>query len=206
MNPTELIILIVLAALVVLALSLGKKRGDDSRSARMMKKYETMTREVFDSIPEGEYTEAMVCHVLAQTTTSRHPDPLACLADMSHGYTVAYCVWLICKELATADFATLMQSRSRDALELAADGMDAVGAPESAAALRTLQTAYAADIAEETYDTAAAYKAAEEAFHTAVVKEQPLGLCEGYIVDHADELIDDPQAAEVSDELPPQEP
>ncbi len=176
----EYAILIVLLVITMLALRrIGARRGEDTRAARMMKEYKVMTRDKLEAAPEGELVDAVVCRVLARAEDSRRPDPVTVLADLQHGSTVVYTVWVACKEMATGDFAALMHSRSKDVAALAADGFDAIGAAACAAAWRVL-LAGAEDV-----------PAAEKAFREAVGAEQPLALCEGYIRDHAEEFIDE---------------
>ncbi len=176
----EYILLVVLLIVVLLALrKIGSRHGENTRAARLMKEYKVMTRDKLDAAPEGELVDAVGSRVLARAEDTRRPDPVKVLADMEHGSTVVYSVWIACKEMASGDFAALMHSRSRDVAALAADGFDAIGATECAAAWRALL-----DGAEEV-------AAAEKSFRLAVGEEQPLALCETYIRDHAEEFIDE---------------
>lgn len=175
----EFVVLVALLIVTMLALrKVGARRGEDTRAARLMKQYKVMTREKLDAAPEGELVDAVVCRVLARAEDARRPDPVKELANMEHGSTVVYSVWVACKEMAAGDFTALMHSRSRDIAALAADGFDAIGAVGCAQAWRTLVEG-TADMDE-----------AESAFRRAVGAEQPLALCEGYIRDHAEEFID----------------
>ncbi len=176
----EYVLLIALLIVTILALrKVGARRGEDTRAARLMKKYKVMTREMLDNVPEGELVDAVVCRVLARAEDARRPDPVKVLTDMEHGSTVVYSVWVVCKEMAAGDFATMMHSRSREMAALAADGFDAIGAPGCAGAWRAL------------LEGAEDMPGAEKAFREAVGAEQPLALCEDYIRDHAEEFIDE---------------
>ena len=174
-------LLVLVAVLVLLASRLGKRFGQESRSARLMKKYACMTAEVFDGIPEDERVTAMVCHVLSVAAKTRRPHVVKVLAAMSHGYTVVYSVWAVCNELARGDFAALMSTPTKELVEPAGEAMTAIGAPRTAAALEAMRTAYAEG---QTND------AAMEEYRLAVQEETPLSLCEQYIVDHRDEFVE----------------
>ena len=182
-NNKSLIILLLLLAVVLLLLRrTGQKRGKESRAAHLMKQYEHMTREKLLAVPEGELVEAVVCRVLAKADASRRPDPLRTLAELAHGSTVVYTVWAVCREMAAGDFAALRRTATWKLADRATEAFRAVGA---AATAETWQRLLAAgeDVAE-----------AEAAFHQAVEQEQPLGLCEQYILDHVDEFLDESPA------------
>ena len=167
----------IMAALVVcmFAISrLGRRRSDDSRSAKLMKKYKTLTPELLADTPDYELVEAVVAHVLAEAAESRKPDPLYTLSRKPQPYLVVYSVWAVCKEMAAGDARSLQSRRAQGVTAVAADGFEAVGAPLCAAAFRELL---------ETGE--------EQAFRAAVQQEQPLALCETYIRDHAEEFIDE---------------
>lgn len=181
MDWKQIGLIVAVLALVVLAQRLGKRHGQGTRSARLMKKYAVITRETFETIPEDELVEAVVSRVLARAAKDRRPDPVKTLAGMEHGSTVVYSVWAVCKEMAAADFAALMATATRELVEPAREAMTAMGAVRCAGALETMRAAFAAG--EE-------YTEAEQTFRVAVTEETPLSLCEGYIRDHADEFID----------------
>ena len=181
MGWPELIILVILAIGVLFLMNWGKKKGDDSRSARLMEKYKEMTAEEFDAIADDELVDAVVCRVLGRAAEQRRPDPVRELAALEHGSTVVYAVWAVCREMAAGDYATLTRTATWEVADLAADGFEEIGAPACAAAWRTLLTGEAADLTE-----------AEAAFHRAVESECPLTLCVPYIRDHASEFIDTP--------------
>ena len=180
-------LLVLVAVLVLLASRLGKRFGQESRSARLMKKYACMTAEVFDGIPEDERVTAMVCHVLSVAAKTRRPHVVKVLASVSHGYTVVYSVWAVCNELARGDFAGLMSTPTKELVEPAREAMQAIGAADCAAALEAMRVAYA-----EGQEDAEA----EGAYRLAVAKETPLSLCEEYIRDHREEFLDGKPAEE----------
>ncbi|MBE6778633.1 MAG: hypothetical protein E7541_04515 [Ruminococcaceae bacterium] len=170
----EHIVLIVLLVLVLIALRrVGSHRGEETRAARLMKEYKIMTAEKLAAAPEGELADAVVSRILARAQEMRRPDPVTVLADMEHGNTVVYSVWVVCKEMAAGDARSLQSRRARSVTALAAESLEAVGASACAAAFRAML---------ETGE--------EDAFRAAVQQEQPLALCEEYIRDHQEDFID----------------
>ena len=173
----------IMAALVVcmFAISrLGRRRSDDSRSAKLMKKYKTLTPELLADTPDYELVEAVVAHVLAEAAESRKPDPLYTLSRKPQPYLVVYSVWAVCKELARGDYKALTHTATRHVVQDACDGLPLIGAPATAEALTNLVALH-----KEGEDTTEA----EQAFHTAVETECPLSLCVTYIRDHVAELM-----------------
>ena len=182
------IILVLLAVAVFIAMRFGKKAGENTRAAQMMKKYAALDAETLATVPEGEVADAIVSRVLSETEKYRPADPLKVLSEMQHGYTVVYSVWVLCKELAVGDFETLMHGYSAPVVELAESGFSAIGATACAEALTALRGAYAAQQDAET-ENDEAYAAAEQALHAAIESECPLGLCETYARERPDEFF-----------------
>ncbi len=179
----------ILAALVVALLlvrQFGKQKGAGSRSARLMKKYATLTPAQLLAAPEEEMVEAVVSHVLAQAAESRRPDPVYVLSGKPQGFTVVYSVWAVCKEMAQGDYAALLHTATKELTESAGAGFTAIGAVDTAAAWQAVQDAH-----EAKTDTAEA----EHAFHLAVERECPLAMCVSYIRDNPEQF----GAAEESD-------
>lgn len=185
----QIALLAVLAVLLLLLSRIGRRKGSYTRSAMLMKKYATISRETFDRIPEEDLVEAVVSRVLAKAAAQHRPDPIRVLADLPHGSTVVYSVWAVCKELAAADFAALMHTATKDLVEPAIEALSAIGAPGCSEALAAMHAAHKAG--EPTVE-------AEQAFRLAVQTECPLSLCEAYIQDHADEFIDHNNEEEAS--------
>ena len=128
----------LLAGLLIcylLVRKLGKRHGDESRSARLMKKYATLTPDLLSETPEEELVEAVVAHVLSRAGDSRRPDPAAELAAMPQPFTVVYSIWAVCKELAHTDYVGLTHTATRHLVDAAVDGLPVVGASATAAAL-----------------------------------------------------------------------
>ena len=182
---------IILALVVCMfAISrLGRRRHDDSRSAKLMKKYKTLTPELLADTPDYELVEAVVAHVLAEAGESRKPDPLYTLSKKPQPYLVVYSVWAVCKELARGDYKALTHTATRHVVQDACDGLPLIGATATAEVLKSVVALH-----EAGEDTAEA----EAAFHTAVESETPLGLCVAYIRDHMAELMGEEPATEDS--------
>lgn len=179
MDWKQILLLAVVIVLLLLARQLGKRRGEDGRAARMMKKYAVMTREKLEAIPDDELPDAVVCRVLAKAEQQHRPDPVKVLADLPHGSTVVYSVWAVCREMAADDYAALRHSATENVADLAAESFSVIGAADCAAAWQTLR--------EANGDTGEA----EQAFRSAVQRECPLARCAEYIRDHADDFLDD---------------
>lgn len=175
----EIGLLVALLICIVLVRKFGKRHGDESRSARLMKKYATLTPELLESTSEEELVEAVVSHVLAKAADSRRPDPVMVLSGLPQPFMVVYSIWAVCKELARGSYKSLTHTATREVLEPAVDALPVIGAPETAEALTALRAAHAAK--EDTEE-------AEKAFHRAVEKECPLTLCAAYVRDHIPQL------------------
>lgn len=183
----EIGILLALLVCFWAIMKLGRRRGDDSRSARLMKKYKTLTPELLAETPDEELVEAVVACVLAEAAESRKPDPAYTLSKWPQPFTVVYSTWAVCKELAHGDYAALTHTATRHMVEHACDGLPVIGAPKTAAALTALSETHKAG--EDTAE-------AESAFHTAVEEECPLSLCVTYIRDHVPALMGEEMASE----------
>lgn len=176
----ELPILIVAAVVCFLLIRLmNRSKDDESRAAKLMKKYATLTPENLSAAPDEELVEAVVCNVLAQAEDTFRPNPVKILAGLPQPFTVVYSVWAVCKELSRGDYHALTRTATREMVQPAIDGLPVIGATATAAALSALREIY-----ENKEDTAAA----ETAFHKAVETECPLSLCVAYIRDHIPQL------------------
>lgn len=192
----ELPILMVAAvACFLLIRRMNRSKDDESRAAKLMKKYATLTPENLSAAPDEELVEAVVCHVLAQAEDTFRPNPVKTLAGLPQPFTVVYSIWAVCKELSRGDYHALTRTATREMVQPAIDGLPVIGAPETAAALSALRAAYEAkeDIA-----------AADTAFHKAVETECPLSLCVAYVRDHIPQLTGTDEEAEPA--ALPQEP
>lgn len=179
--PTETLLMVLGVIVCYLLLRrMGRGKNDESRSAKLMKKYATLTAENLAATPDEELVEAVVSHVLSRAADNRRPDPVKELAVLPQPFTVAYSIWAVCKELARGDYRALTHTATRSVVDAAVDGLPVVGAPDTAAALTALRDGFAAkqDI-EET----------EKAYHRAVERECPLTLCAAYLRDHIPQLL-----------------
>ncbi len=177
---TELGLAVGAIVCYVLIRRIGKDKRDESRSAKLMEKYATLTAENLAATPDEELVEAVVAHILACANDSRRPNPAAELAVMPQPYTIVYSIWAVCKELARGSYAALTHTATRGMVDHAVDGLPVVGAPATAAALAALRDAYAEKLDVE---------GAEKAFHLAVEQECPMTLCAAYIRDHVEALL-----------------
>ena len=107
----DIAILVALAACVWFLLKLGRNRNGESRSARLMEKYKTLTPDLLAETPDEELVEAVVACVLAEAADSRRPDPAYTLSKRPQPYTVVYSIWAVCKEMANGTYAALMRLR-----------------------------------------------------------------------------------------------
>ena len=113
----ELGIILALVLFMFAISRLGRRRNDDSRSAKLMKKYKTLTPELLADTADDELVEAIVAHVLAKASEARKPNPGFTLSKMPQPYTVVYSIWAVCKELAHGDYAALTRTATRDMVE-----------------------------------------------------------------------------------------
>ena len=186
--PTETLLLVAAAVVCYLLIRRMKNpKDDESRAAKLMKKYATLTVENLTETPEEELVEAVVSHVLSRAAENRRPDPAKELAVLPQPFTVVYSVWAVCKELARGDYRALTHTATKHMVDAAVDSFPVVGATATAQALTVLRDTHAAK-----QDTAEA----EKAFHRAVESECPLTLCAAYIRDHIPQLLGE----EISDE------
>ena len=175
-------LLMVAAALVcyLLIRRMKNPKDDESRAAKLMKKYAVLTEENLTATPDEELVEAVVSHVLARASEAHHPNPTKELAVLPQPFTVVYSTWAVCKEMARGDYKALTHTATRHVVDSAVDALPVVGATATAQALANLRDAYADKQGVEEL---------EKAFHLAVESECPLTLCAGYIRDHIPQLL-----------------
>ena len=130
-----LLILVFMAALVGLYLWGNRHKDADSRAARLGRLYKTLDEDTLASIPDEDLVDAVVANLL-EKQDRRRPDPYHTIPLLSRGRAAVYSVWLLCKELDEGSFEDLYASASSVFDELAADGMDLIGAPRCGTALR----------------------------------------------------------------------
>lgn len=175
-----IVIGLFVVAVVVLYIWGSRYKGKDSRAEMLQRKYGVLQRETLDAIPDEELVEAVAANVMAKVD-KRRPNLDAVLAQISHGRCAVYCVWILCKELDEVSFEELLAGPTGQYLELAADGLDAVGAVGCAAAARG---ALDAETEEERAELHADFLEQAEA-------EKPLEKCVEYIRDNPEEFVDE---------------
>lgn len=175
---------IVLTIILGVYLYVTDKKKKSDTAAALCKRYARLTPETLNALPDEELVRAVIANVMAKQDL-RHPDPTALLPLLSRGRAAVYSVWLLCHELETQDFEALFRSPSRRLAEPAADGLEHLGASNSATALR------AALRAAEDDTRAPLWEAVTTVFREAVNAEQPLTLCMEYIRENPDEFTDD---------------
>ena len=179
-----LLILVFMAALVGLYLWGNRHKDADSRAARLGRLYKTLDEDTLASIPDEDLVDAVVANLL-EKQDRRRPDPYHTIPLLSRGRAAVYSVWLLCKELDEGSFEDLYASASSVFDELAADGMDLIGAPRCGTALREAKEQIA-DM-EGTAETLAQLHAD---FLEAAEEEKPLDRCVEYIRANPREFID----------------
>lgn len=179
-----LLILVFMAALVGMYLWGNRRRDQESRAARLGRLYKELDEEKLAAVPDSEVVEAVVANLL-EKQDRRRPDPYHTIPLLSRGRAAVYSVWLICKELDKGSFEDLYTGPSAVFDELAADGLELVGAPRCAAALRA-----AKDKIADMEGNAEELAELHADFLEAVGEEQPLEGCVAYIRANPREFID----------------
>ena len=175
-----LIILVFMALLVGLYLWGNSRKDQRSRADDLTRKYQILDDAKLAAVPDEEVVEAVAANLMAKLDR-RRPDPYKTIPLLSHGRCVVYSVWLVCRELDEAGFEEFFVSPSSAFGELAADGLEEIGAGRCAAVLRSALAA--TPQTEELAELHADYLEAME-------QEQPLALCVPYIRDNAADFVD----------------
>lgn len=169
------VVLILLAIAIYLYLKWLDKKEKSGKKATLYERYKTLTPDTLSALPDEELLRAVIANLLARNT-----DLYRETAVLSHGRTAVYSVWLLCNEIATADFEKL-SATSRRFADVATDGFLLLGAERCAAALQNLVTAFA-------NGTLTAELSAT--FRDAIEQEQPLEQCTAYIRQNINEFCD----------------
>ncbi len=169
------VVLIILAIAIYLYLRWLDKKEKSGKKATLYQQYKTLTPKTLSSLPNEELLRAVIANLLAKNT-----DLYKQTAVLSHGRTAVYSVWLLCNEIATADFEKL-SATSRRFADMATDSLLLLGATECANALQTLVKAFADG-------TITAEQSAN--LRDAIIAEQPLERCTAYIRENPDEFCD----------------
>ncbi len=147
-----------------------------SKKEKKEKPAQALTAERLSATPDEELVNTVVRDLLDSCERRRResnlpftaPDVYRMLPLWSNPQVNVYTVWVTVKETAAGGIQGMKNSPSAPFAVLAADGFEQIGAAACAAALR----------AED-----------ETAFAEAVVSEQPLSLCVGYIRDNAEAFV-----------------
>lgn len=180
LDPSTLIAVLAVVVIAVYLYFLDKKAKSDPTAA-LCKTYAVMTRELLDSVSDADVVRAVAANILSKQD-KKHPDPALQLSLLSRGRAAVYSVFLLCHELETQDFGALIKSPSYRYADTAADGLECIGATNSAAALRA-----AMNTAEEETPL---WEAVTTVFREAIASEKPLDLCVQYIRANPDEFVD----------------
>lgn len=176
-----------LAILIVAALILGvylwgnSHHHKEGRAERLQKTYREMNSELLDNIPEEELVDAVIANLMGKLD-KLHPDDYKTITVLSRGRRAVYGVWLICHEVKADGLLTYLRRPCGRFAELTADGLELIGAPESAAVLRTAKELELSDEEKVTQ--------VQEQLITAIDKENPLELCRDYIRTNPSEFLD----------------
>ncbi len=177
------LVMIALAIVIGVYLYILEKRTKSDGAAALCKTYAVMTRELLNSVPDEDVVQAVVANLMNKQD-KRRPDAAAQLPLLSRGRAAVYSVWLLCHELETQEFDAFFNSPSRRFAEPAIDGLERIGATNSATALRTAVRTFE-DRAEQPL-----WNAVTTVFREAIAAEQPLTLCVQYIRENPEEFID----------------
>lgn len=182
MTP-EALILAVIAVVIAAYLFFLEKKTKSDKNAALCDTYAVMTEELLTSVSDEEVVQAVVTNIMHKQD-KRRPDVAATLGLMSRGRAAVYCVWLLCHEADKQDFDVVFKSSSRQFVEPAIDGLERIGAANTATALRAAWR-MADDRSEQPL-----WDAVTTVFREAVASEQPLVLCVRYIRENPEEFVD----------------
>ncbi len=169
------VVLIILAVIIYLYLRWLDKKEKSGKKATLYQQYKTLTPDMLSALSDEELLRAVIANLLARNT-----DLYKQTAVLSHGRTAVYSVWLLCNEIATADFEKI-SSTSRRFADMATDSFLLFGAEGCATALQNLVTAFA-------NGTLTAELSAN--LRDAIEQEQPLEQCTAYIRENIEEFCD----------------
>lgn len=176
-------LLLVLAALIVGLYIWGCSRRDKGgRADRLQETYRRITREALETLKDEELLDAVIANLLAKLDPKK-PDPYTVIPLLSRGRRAVYSIWLTCHELDSRGLRGYLCSPSGRFAEFAADGLELIGASESAAVLRD-------GLELDTGDDEATSEQ-ERRLLGALERERPLDGCRKYIRDNPGEFVDE---------------
>lgn len=198
---------ILVAALILLAVYLARSahKPSQSRADRLAERYRVLDADTLNGLDDASLLDAVIANLMAKLDP-KNPDDYSTVPLLSPGRCAVYSVWITCQELGRSGLAAYRQSPAFEFDELAADGLDLIGAPETGAALRRAGALDELDgVTEEDGSDSPALAEAEAALREAMEREDPLALCRAYIRANPGEFLDveeEPPAPEADESAP----
>lgn len=184
-SDSTVLILILLTLILGVYLWNKSYHHKEDHAERLQKTYRILSRELLNSVPDEELVNAVIANLMGKLDKLR-PDDYKAITVLSRGRCAVYSVWLTCHELKTDGLLTYLRGPSGRFAELAADGLELVGAAESAEALCAVRNLDLSDEEKLSF--------AEGQLMNAITREKPLELCCDYIRTNPDEFVDDKDA------------
>lgn len=184
-SVTVWLLLILLAAVIGAYLWGLNRREKKGHADQLTARYKSLDESGLAEIPDDRLVDAVAANVIAKLDP-RRPDAYHLVPTLSQGRCSVYCVWLVCHECAQEGLAGFYAGPSAVFAELAADGLELVGAVECAAAVRAAMRE-GADLS-----------ALSASFDDAAKRELPLEKCVAYIRDNPGEFVDAPSDSHTS--------
>lgn len=163
----------------------AQPQGEKGHADQLTARYKSLDESALAEIPDDRLVDAVAANVIAKLDP-RRPDAYHLVPTLSQGRCSVYCVWLVCHECAQGGLAGFYAGPSAVFAELAADGLELVGAVECAAAVRAAMRE-GADLS-----------ALSASFDDAAKRELPLEKCVAYIRDNPGEFVDAPSDSHTS--------
>lgn len=178
----ETLVCIVLALIIALYLAHLNKKAKSDRSAALCRRYALLTEDVLTTLPDNELIRAVVANLMNKLDKKR-PDPLSLLPFLSRGRSAVYYVWMFCNDWSEQSLDTVLRSSSARFIPAILEGLEYIGAVDTAEALQTAWNAL-----QEGATTVS--KEDESALERAIEAEQPLAKCTDYIRKNPTEFTD----------------
>ncbi len=169
-----LLLLIFAACIVGLLLMRQTKPRKKTRAEELQEQYKVLTPALLAETPDEQLVTAVVANLMGKLPR-RRPDPLMTFPKLGRGRCVVYFVWLMMKEIEHNGVAALKSKGSARFNDLGLEGLKAVEAVETAAAVEAFLTA----------------DGRPDAVITAIENEQPLTRLAEYIRLNPTEFTDE---------------
>jgi len=182
-QPGYYLLILLFVACIALLLYFNARRRQKSVGPvdQLQEKYAVMTRELLDNTPDNALVAAVIANLMAKLKM-QSPNPLITMPQQTRGRCAVYFAWLLCQEIDANGFAALHKNPTARFTAIGIDSLEAIGADNCAAAVRTF-----VEQTETDSDPAADFAAAVQA-------ENPLALCCAYIRREPDDFVDDAPA------------